>query len=300
MPDLQRPAPRPINIGRTPGTFTAPVSEDDRDGPQGATAASNAAALESLAMYGDPFYGMYGMDPYLYEQPWLPAEAERWGDVEQTTMDTLTESGMLRRYGEDAVLIVANGPEDMKQLNHEAEAQNVASGRSTEQETVVLWNPSAEALTAMLREGGFRDVVVSGHGEEGVIYMTGADGAAVAVDGQTLAGMFEDTSVENVFLNVCHGAGGQASVANSLAEAGLNAMGWTGTVADGRATDVAAAWALLTQDGADVGDMDAVAGEHDDLVVEHEVPQPAPAAPAAEPAIDPALYQWDMQQLMWI
>ena len=45
-------------------------------------------------------------------------------------MDTLTESGMLRRYGEDAVLIVANGPEDMKQLNHEAEAQNVASGRS--------------------------------------------------------------------------------------------------------------------------------------------------------------------------
>lgn len=293
MPEQQRPKPQPIQIGQ--GQFTAPVSNDDR-GPD--ETISNATAAENLAMYGDP-YGYYGwMYGYGDPSPWLAETDEKWGEVQQTTLEQLTESGMLREYGEDAILVIANGPEDMKRLDHAAEAENIASGRPEDQETVVLWNPSPEALAAMLQQGGFKNVVVSGHGEEGTVYMTGADGTAVGVDGETLAGMFADTTVENVFLNVCHGAGGQKSVANALAEVGLNAMGWTGAVQDDRAGDTAAAWASLTGDGGDVQDLDAVADQHGDLVVQHEQP-PAPVAPAA-PAVEPALYQWDTAQYMWV
>ena len=315
MPEVTpRPKPRRVDVGNQ--GFIAPISEDDRDGP--GSSSSNSAAIEQMPAY-DPYmydpYMMYGgYDPYagylgsqVVQDPWLGAEDEKWADVSQTTLETLQESGMLRRYGEDAVLVIANGPEDMKQLNHDAEAENIASRRGEDQETVVLWNPSPDALAAMLKDGGFKDVVISGHGEEGTVNMTGADGTAVAVDGTSLAAMFHDTEVENVFLNVCHGAGGQNSVAQSLAQAGLNAMGWIGTVGDGEAQQGAAEWAALTTDGASVEDMHAVSEQFGGLeTVAEKAPAAAPEAlttgPADEPVYDPMqdLYGWDQQQYMWV
>lgn len=278
--------------------FTAPVAENDRDGPKG-----NAAMLQDYSsMFAmDPW--MWGMDfgytPMLQpEDPWLANDQEKWGEVQQTTKETLEGSGMVRKYGQDAVLVIANGPEDMKQLNQNEEANQIAGSRGQGQETVVLWNPSAEAMTTMLKEGQFKDVVFSGHGEEGTVYMTGADGEAVAVSGDELAGMFEDTAVQNVFLNVCHGMGGANSVAESLAKVGLNTMGWMGSVKDGAARQGAEAWAALTQDGAGFDDMQAAAAQFAGLGTKAAAPAAAPEAAPADPIYD--VFDWSSLGYLWV
>lgn len=277
--------------------FTAPVAENDRDGPQG-----NAAMWQDYSsMFAmDPWmWGMgYGYTPMLQpDDPWLSEGQEKWGEVEQTTKETLEGSGMVRKYGEDAILVIANGPEDMKQLDQNDEANQIAGSRGQGQQTVVLWNPSKEAMTTMLKEGQFKDVVFSGHGEEGTVYMTGADGEAVAVSGDELAGMFEDTAVQNVFLNVCHGMGGANSVAESLAKVGLNTMGWMGSVKDRTARQGAEAWAALTQDGAGFDDMQAAAAQFAGLGTRR-----GEAPPAAEPAADPMMdyFDWSSLGYMWV
>lgn len=256
------------DVGSGGSGFTKPVAENDRDGPQG-----NAALIEDMAM-GGMLGGMFGplgmMAGAGLGAAWgavnnFLGDDEKWGEVEQTTAETLEQSGMVQKYGDDAVLVIANGPEDMKQLDHDAEANQIAENRGDGQETVVLWNPSPDALSTMLSEGGFKDVVVSGHGDEGVVYMTGADGEAVAVDGQTLAGMFEGSSVENVFLNVCHGLGGENSVADSFAEAGMNVMGWDDKVSDGTAQQGAGRWAEMMADGSDMFDLFSTASDFEGL-----------------------------------
>ena len=227
------------------------------------------------------------------ESPFL-AEGEQWGEVEQTSLQDLEDMGALQEYGPDAVLMIVNGPEDLKQLNQEQEAANVA-GAIGDRQTVVLWNPSPEAMRAMLTTGGFQDVVISGHGDQGVLYMTGADGKAVAMDSDQVAEMFEDTSVQNVFVNACHGAGGEDSVVEGLSEMGINAMGWVDTVKDSEAGSTVGEWAALTNDGSDVSDFESVANGESNLAVsegEEETPVVAPlVTPFGNPGMvtDPGL-----------
>lgn len=269
-------------MGGSPTQFTPPTAENDREGPRATSILDRilqgpgalglpGMGFPGIGIPGIPsmgfgsgfgFGGMFADPTVNYAgpgNPWLGETDEKWGEVEQTTLDTLEQSNMLRQYGDDAVLVVANGPEDMQQLNHEDEANRIAESRGEGQQTVVLWNPSPEALTGMLQEGGFKDVVFSGHGEEGVVYMTGEDGEAVAVDGDELAGMMEDTNVQNVFLNVCHGMGGEDSVAEALASTGINTMGWMESVSDGMARQGAEMWAGFTRDGGSMSDFLATA-----------------------------------------
>ena len=333
------------DFGGYGGNFTAPVSDDDRGGhhhheenPYSFHENSYQGGYGAYGGYGsyggyDPYgYGSYGgyspyMDPGLLgtESPFL-AEGEQWGEVDQTSLEDLQEMGALQEYGPDAVLMIINGPEDLKRLNQEQEAANVA-GAVGDRQTVVLWNPSPEAMEAMLKTGGFQDVVISGHGDQGVLYMTDEEGKAVAMDADTVAEMFEDTGVQNVFVNACHGAGGEGSVAQALSDIGINAMGWVDTVKDSEAGSTAGEWAALTNDGSDVSDFETVAeGESNLAVAEGEEETPttpvispfgpqlpvekplvtpptgvtqSPAAVAAEPDYAPYL-KWNSMNYMWM
>lgn len=292
------------DVGTSGGGFTKPVAENDRDGPQ----ASNSQIMENMAM-GGAMGGLFGplgmLGGAAIGAAWgavnnFLGEDEKWGEVEQTTAETLEQSNMVQRYGDDAVLVIANGPEDMKQLDHNEEANMIAENRGDGQETVVLWNPSPDALSTMLTEGGFKDVVFSGHGDEGVVYMTGADGEAVAVDGQSLAEMFQGSSVENVFLNVCHGMGGENSVADSFAEAGMNVMGWSDKVQDGTAMEGAGRWSELMADGSDLLDLFSTARDFDGLSARlgHRQPEAAPAE--EEGGLFDNLFNWDLGLSNWL
>ena len=293
MPSYQDPNQWQRNrydIGTGGTNFNTPLSDDDRGGCHDE---GNREYTEqpNYGAYGG-YYGGYGgyFDPVAYQEQQsllqqdnaFLGEGEKWGEVDQTTLEELQESGALMTYGPDAVLMIVNGPEDMKQLNQEQEAQNIA-GAVGDRQTVVLWNPSPEAMEAMLKQGGFQDVVISGHGDQGVLYMTGEDGTAVAMEGDQVAAMFEDTGVQNVFINACHGAGGEKSVAQSLAQIGVNAMGWTDTVKDSVANEASADWAAQIDDGGSLTDLETVAATADDLTVTAAEPSPE-TAPAATPA----------------
>ena len=273
--------PRRVDVGS--GTqFTADSGQNDRGDPFGFLS-SVAGFMENL-----PFGIGTSVAQMLYDGPWAD---KKWGEVQQTNLQTLERSGMLQEYGEDATLVIANGPEDLKQLNHEGEADQIAAAQGEGRQTVVLWNPSQEALQAMLSKGGFRDVVVSGHGEEGVVYMTGEDGEAVAVDGETFAGMFEGSNVENVFLNVCQGMGGEDSVAQAMSDIGINAMGWMGSVNDGTATEGAADWAENIADGSSYFDMFSTAAGFEGLSTL------VGKRPQVLPKLD--LFSWNSQTSAW-
>lgn len=290
--------------------FTGPTTDDNRgDGYMSFHQDNSSMSSPAYDPYawaygygygGYPGYGGYygGYDPYGYGMYDNATSAyyggaaqleEKWGEVDQTSLSDLEEAGAIQEYGEGSILVIANGPEDMRQLDHNAEADMIANSLGGDRNAIVLWNPSAEALQAMLSAGKFQDVVLSGHGDQGTVYMTGADGEAVAVDAKTFTGYFEDSGVQNVFLNMCHGAGGQDSVAASLAEAGMNVLGWQTSVKDSTAQDAAGTLATLFADGTEVTDLQQAAATNENLTFMAGQPQPqseaAPAAPAATPAV---------------
>lgn len=291
MPGQQYPAPittapsSPINLGQR--RFAGDATNDNR-GDGWMSHDHDSSSIQNYQQ-PDPYawmsgYGGYGYDPYgyMYGGYYDPygygaydmatntsvsndAHVEKWGEVEQTTLDQLNEQGAVRAYDEGAVLVIANGPEDMRKLDHAAEADMINNAMGGERQTVVLWNPSADALQAMLKEGHFQDVVLSGHGGDGTVYMTGADGEAVAVDGNTFASYFDDSGVQNVFLNMCHGSGGENSVAQSLAVAGMNVLGWTTAVEDDTAKGAAETLGALFADGSSTDDLAAAASTNTNL-----------------------------------
>jgi hypothetical protein len=319
QPQRPPPAPSPqasrVDLGRT-RTFTGPNTDDNR-GDGFMSFHQDQAGLQSQQNQYDPYgwmggyggydpygygggYGGYygGYDPFGYGSYNNATSSyyggatqgeEKWGEVEQTTLSHLEEAGAVREYGEESVLVIANGPEDMRQLDHNAEAQMIANAMGEGRNAVVLWNPSAEALQAMLKNGQFKDVVLSGHGAEGTVFMTGADGESVAVDGQTFAGYFNETGVQNVFLNMCHGAGGQASVAESLAVAGMNVMGWQTTVKDSDAVSASGVLGSMLADGTSLSDMTATAATNSNLsVIAAGGTQANATTPAATPVAETA------------
>jgi hypothetical protein len=299
-----QPDRSPVHVGHR--GFTSDATNDNRgDGHM-----SHSHDHSSISSYQQPdpyawvggyggydpygyMYGYGGYDPYGYgyfdpgtnvvDPQTTTAAPEQWGEAQQTDLASLEEQGAVREYEEGSVLVIANGPEDMRKLDHGAEADMISSAMGSRQ-TVVLWNPSAEALQAMLKQGNFKDVVLSGHGSEGNVFMTGADGKSVAVDAKTFTGYFQDTAVQNVFLNMCHGAGGQNSVAQSLAEANMNVLGWQTTVKDDDAKNTAAAFGSLLADGTDLDDMNAAAQMNSNLTVIAAQQPGAATAPTTETA----------------